>query len=455
MRAEVRKILDIPRPQGGRHLRAGARRVDALGQHPRDLRAGHRRSARPATRSSRRRPSSCSTTPRAGSSRRRPTSSGPTRGSPGGCARRATSRAASRCSSAVTTSARAPRSEHAADGRARRQGERAADGATGTEARRGAAGPAGVAASRRMRHSGARWSDVRVYAACLLPLLAALTAGCGGAGSGSAPTSPVVDGVADVVDPHEQPAVDDLDPGVDERHPVVDGPRPIRPHVHSAPVPQAGAEPTVRFPPNAPAVGVGRERRLGRCRQAEWARMVGYSWTSGCPVGRSQLQLRPASTSGASTAGATRGALVVNSSIAPADGQGLHPALRPQVPDPADGPDGLRGGGRTPRGPAPTTTPPCRPTTPPRSTAGTSAAPRPARSTATTPTAGLSTSTTSRTPTSPTTGPSTRAPTSCTAAGPRRRGVRLERERGRAGLHRAGVQVGRAVGHPDYQHFER
>lgn len=54
-------------------------------------------------------------------------------------------------------------------------------------------------------------------------------------------------------------------------------------------MPKAGAEPTVRFPPNAPAVGAGPNAVVSAVPAGEWARMVGYSWASGCPVGRSRL----------------------------------------------------------------------------------------------------------------------------------------------------------------------
>ncbi len=56
------------------------------------------------------------------------------------------------------------------------------------------------------------------------------------------------------------------------------------------PVPRAGAEPTVRFPVNEAASGTGANATVSAVPDSVWARMVGYSWNSGCPVGRSQLR---------------------------------------------------------------------------------------------------------------------------------------------------------------------
>ena len=77
-----------PRPADLGHLRAGARRLVALGHHPRHVRPAGAAWPTPARRSSRRPRSSCSTTPTSRSSPPPTTSSAPTRASPAGCARR-------------------------------------------------------------------------------------------------------------------------------------------------------------------------------------------------------------------------------------------------------------------------------------------------------------------------------------------------------------------------------
>jgi D-alanyl-D-alanine carboxypeptidase len=56
-------------------------------------------------------------------------------------------------------------------------------------------------------------------------------------------------------------------------------------------VPAAGAGPAVRFPGAAPAAGTGANPTVSRIPDSVWNRMVGYSWTSGCPVGRTSLRL--------------------------------------------------------------------------------------------------------------------------------------------------------------------
>ncbi|MFC8501582.1 M15 family metallopeptidase [Pedococcus sp. NPDC057267] len=88
------------------------------------------------------------------------------------------------------------------------------------------------------------------------------------------------------------------------------------------PVPLAGAEPTVRFPRNEPAVGAGANATIGPVPDPVWARMVGYSWTQGCPVGRSQLRYVQVNFWGFDGA-RSRGAVVVNASIADAAAAGF------------------------------------------------------------------------------------------------------------------------------------
>lgn len=82
-----------------------------------------------------------------------------------------------------------------------------------------------------------------------------------------------------------------------------------------APVPRAGAEPTVRFPRNEPAVGSGANASIARVPDGVWNAMVGYSWTAGCPVGRSQLRYVRVNFWGFDGK-RSRGSLVVNASIA-------------------------------------------------------------------------------------------------------------------------------------------
>jgi len=87
------------------------------------------------------------------------------------------------------------------------------------------------------------------------------------------------------------------------------------PVVALPPVPRAGAEPTVRFPVNEAAVGRGANASVGPVPDAAWQRMVGYSWTPGCPVGRSQLRWVRVNFWGFDGR-RSRGSLVVNASIA-------------------------------------------------------------------------------------------------------------------------------------------
>lgn len=77
----------------------------------------------------------------------------------------------------------------------------------------------------------------------------------------------------------------------------------------------AGAEPSVRFPRNDPAVGAGANPVVSAVPDALWSRMVGYSWTPGCPVGRSQLRLVSVNFWGFDGR-RSRGGVVVSSTIA-------------------------------------------------------------------------------------------------------------------------------------------
>lgn len=80
-------------------------------------------------------------------------------------------------------------------------------------------------------------------------------------------------------------------------------------------VPLAGAEPRIRFPTNQAAVGSGANPSVDQIPEAVWARMVGFSWTSGCPVGRSSLRYVTVNFWGFDGR-RSRGAIVVNTYIA-------------------------------------------------------------------------------------------------------------------------------------------
>lgn len=82
-----------------------------------------------------------------------------------------------------------------------------------------------------------------------------------------------------------------------------------------ATVPSAGPGPRVRYPQAPAAVGTGANATVARVPDSVWDPMVGYSWTSGCPVGRSSLRLVQVNYWGFDGL-RHRGSLVVASSIA-------------------------------------------------------------------------------------------------------------------------------------------
>ena len=82
-----------------------------------------------------------------------------------------------------------------------------------------------------------------------------------------------------------------------------------------SPVPRAAVGPAVRFPANPPAVGTGANAAVSAVPDAVWSRMVGWSWTPGCPVGRSSLRYVTVNFWGFDGV-RHRGALVVNAAIA-------------------------------------------------------------------------------------------------------------------------------------------
>ena len=81
------------------------------------------------------------------------------------------------------------------------------------------------------------------------------------------------------------------------------------------PVPRSGADPAVRFPANRAAVGAGANATVEPVPDSVWDRMVGYSWTPGCPVGRSALRYVSVNFWGFDGS-RSRGSVVVNGSIA-------------------------------------------------------------------------------------------------------------------------------------------
>ena len=81
------------------------------------------------------------------------------------------------------------------------------------------------------------------------------------------------------------------------------------------PVPRSGADPAVRFPANRVAVGAGANATVEPVPDSVWDRMVGYSWTPGCPVGRSALRYVSVNFWGFDGS-RSRGSVVVNGSIA-------------------------------------------------------------------------------------------------------------------------------------------
>jgi hypothetical protein len=80
-------------------------------------------------------------------------------------------------------------------------------------------------------------------------------------------------------------------------------------------VPLRGAEPKLRFPAAPAAVGSGAHATVSPIPNSLWESMVGYSWTPGCPVGRSSLRLIQLNYWGFDGI-RHRGSLVVASSIA-------------------------------------------------------------------------------------------------------------------------------------------
>jgi len=173
----------------------------------------------------------------------------------------------------------------------------------------------------------------RRYAVPLLFLAATLPAGCGGSpqpATLTASTPPATSSTTTTVTTTTSTTSTATRSTTTTRRPSPTRTKPVAPRSPSArpttsarpravtslpPVPRAGAEPPVRFPRNEPAVGAGANASVGPLPDSVWDRMVGYSWTQGCPVGRSQLRYVRVNFWGFDGK-RSRGAVVVNGSIA-------------------------------------------------------------------------------------------------------------------------------------------
>ena len=162
-----------------------------------------------------------------------------------------------------------------------------------------------------------------VYAVSLASLVCLALAACAGDPGGSAaPTSVAPTTMSTTTAPPTTTATASrttkpsttTTKATPSRSTTVAPPKP-KPVTALAPVPRAGAEPTVRFPKNEPAVGSGANASVARVPDSVWNRMVGVSWTQGCPVGRSQLRYVRVNFWGFDGK-RSRGSLVVNASIA-------------------------------------------------------------------------------------------------------------------------------------------
>jgi hypothetical protein len=156
-----------------------------------------------------------------------------------------------------------------------------------------------------------------------------LTAACGGAEpsasattgtSSEAATSPSTTSTTTRPKPSTSRTSEPAPSGTTERPAptATAAPRPKakpKPATALAPVPRAGAEPPVRFPRNDPAVGSGANPAISSIPDSVWGRMVGYSWTEGCPVGRAALRYVTVNFWGFDGL-RSRGALVVHRDIA-------------------------------------------------------------------------------------------------------------------------------------------
>jgi hypothetical protein len=154
-----------------------------------------------------------------------------------------------------------------------------------------------------------------------VPLVCLLLASCGGEPSGSAaptsvaattPSSTTPSSTTTTTTSTTTSATTSSTKATPKPSPTAAKPKAV---TALAAVPRAGAEPTVRFPKNEPAVGAGANASIARLPDSVWTRMVGVSWTAGCPVGRSQLRYVRVNFWGFDGK-RSRGSIVVNASIA-------------------------------------------------------------------------------------------------------------------------------------------
>lgn len=166
---------------------------------------------------------------------------------------------------------------------------------------------------------------LRRVVAVLVAACAALTAACGGtprtASAPSSPpsttaTAPATDRTTTTTTTSASP------PHATATTRITAPPPPSAPSSATAAtvlpvVPLVGPQPTVRLPRNPPAVGQGANAVVGPVPDGLWARMVGYSWTPGCPVGRAALRSVSVNFWGFDGR-RSRGTIVVNAELAAA-----------------------------------------------------------------------------------------------------------------------------------------
>lgn len=145
----------------------------------------------------------------------------------------------------------------------------------------------------------------RLVAACAVALTAAIAA-CGTGSSGDATTAARQASASSAASVTATPTV--TTPTSSTSSPTSvrpttkrPTPTPVRRSTVAAPakrpsptvsrVPAPPAQPAVPHPVNDPAYGAGANAVVTTISDASWARMVGYSWTSQCPVGRTGLRV--------------------------------------------------------------------------------------------------------------------------------------------------------------------
>jgi hypothetical protein len=163
------------------------------------------------------------------------------------------------------------------------------------------------------RHHRARVAGLVPAVICTLAVAAAATAcspSTSGAGSASAAAATTA-----AASPSTSPA-DTGTPSPSSSPPATTPQPQATPRSATlAVVPRSGSEPKVRFPTAPAAQGKGAHPVITAVPGSEWTRMVGFSWTKGCPVGRASLRLVQVNYWGFDGV-RHRGRLVVRSSIA-------------------------------------------------------------------------------------------------------------------------------------------